>query len=146
MSALSADRYPAPRLTTATKRRFPVAANAVIYKGGMVGLSGAGAAAVAAPLYSAAAQKSVGVASWQANNLGGAAGAITVDVEIGYWLMNNSATDPVALGDIGITVYAQDDNTISKTGAPASGTPTQPVAGTLFNIDAATGAAWVKFS
>ena len=42
MTALAADRYPAPRLITAIKRRFPVAASAVIYKGGMVGLSGSG--------------------------------------------------------------------------------------------------------
>jgi hypothetical protein len=145
MTALAAERYPAPRLLTAVKRRFPVAANAMIWKGGMVGLSGAGAAAVAAAL-GAVAQKSVGVAVVSVSNVGGAAGAVTVDVELGVWLMNNSGADPVALGDIGATVYAQDDNTISKTGAPASGTPTQPIAGTLFNIDAATGAAWVKFS
>jgi hypothetical protein len=110
----------------------------------MVALSGAGAAAVAVPGSASAALKVVGVAQGDANNLAGGAGALTVDAKVGTFLMNNSATDPVALGDIGSPVYAQDDNTVSKTGAPASGSPTQPQAGFLWNVDP-SGGVWVRF-
>ena len=144
MTALAASRL-VKELATATTRRFSVAANTNVYEGAMVALSGSGANAVAVPASASAALKVVGVAMGDALNNPGAAGAVTVDAKIGVFLINNSSTDPVALGDIGSTVYAADDNTISKTGAPSSGTPTQPVAGTLFNIDP-TGAAWVKFS
>jgi len=144
MTALAASRL-VKELATANTRRFPVAANTNIYEGGMVALSGSGSSAVAVPASASAALKVVGVAQADAYNNPGVAGAQTIDAKIGVFLINNSGTDPVALGDIGATVYAADDNTISKTGAVVSGSPTQPVAGTLFNIDAATGAAWVKF-
>jgi hypothetical protein len=144
MTALTASRL-VRELATATTRRLPVAANTNIYEGGMVALSGSGSSAVAVPASANAALKVVGIALADQLNNPGVAGALSVDAKVGFFLMNNSSTDPVAIGDIGATVYAQDDNTISKTGAPASGSPTQPVAGTLFNIDAASGAAWVKF-
>lgn len=132
-------------LATVTTRRFPVAANTAIWEGGMVALSGSGANAVAVAASASAALKVVGVAQADANNLGGAAGALTVDVKVGTFLMNNSATDPVALGDASAAVYAEDDNTVSKTGAPASGAATQPQAGTLWAIDA-SGGIWVRFN
>ena len=143
MTALVASRL-IKELATVTTRRFPVAAAVAIWEGGMVALSGAGAAAVAVPASANVALKVVGVAQADANNLTGAAGAMTVDAKIGVFLMNNSATDPVALGDVGSPVYAVDDNTVSKTGAPASGTPTQPQAGWLWNIDP-SGGVWVRF-
>jgi hypothetical protein len=143
MTALVASRL-IKELATVTTRRFPVAAATAIWEGGMVALSGAGAAAIAAPASANAALKVVGVAQADANNLTGAAGAMTVDAKIGVFLMNNSPTDPVALGDVGSPVYAVDDNTVSKTGAPASGSPTQPQAGFLWNIDP-SGGVWVRF-
>lgn len=143
MTALVASRL-VKELATVTTRRFPVAANIAVWEGGMVALSGAGANAVAVPASASAALKVVGVAQADANNIGGAAGALTVDAKIGAFLMNNSATDPVALGDVGSAVYAADDNTVSKTGAPAAGTPTQPQAGTLWAIDP-SGGVWVRF-
>jgi len=143
MTALVASRL-IKELATVTTRRFPVAANAAVWEGGMVALSGAGAAAVAVPASANVALKVVGVAQADANNLGGAAGALTVDAKVGTFLMNNSATDPLALGDVGAPVYAVDDNTVSKTGAPAAGAPTQPQAGWLWSIDP-SGGVWVRF-
>ncbi len=143
MTALVASRL-IKKLATVTMRRFPVAAAVAVWEGGMVALSGAGAAAVAVPASANAALKVVGVAQADANNLAGAAGAMTVDAEVGAFLMNNSATDPLALGDVGAPCYAQDDNTVSKTGAPAAGTPTQPQAGFVWNLDP-SGAVWVRF-
>lgn len=143
MSALQAGKI-VKQLLTARERQFPVAAATVCWEGGMVALSGAGSAAVAAPPTAATGLKIVGVAAGNADNRLGAAGALNVDVVSDVALMNNSATDPVALGDIGAPCYAQDDNTVSKTGAPASGSPTQSQAGVVWNIDP-TGAVWVKF-
>ncbi|MGD0564537.1 MAG: hypothetical protein ABSA66_15780 [Roseiarcus sp.] len=143
MSALQAGKI-VKQLLTARERQFPVAAATVCWEGGMVALSGSGSAAVAAPPTAAVGLKIVGVATGNADNRLGAAGAINVDVASDAALMNNSATDPVGLGDIGSPCYAADDNTVSKTGAPASGSPTQSQAGVVWNIDP-SGAVWVKF-
>ncbi|MGO4872752.1 MAG: hypothetical protein ACLPGW_19470 [Roseiarcus sp.] len=143
MTALVASRL-IKQLAPVTTRRFPVAAATACWEGGMVALSGAGSAAVAVPASANAALKVVGVAQADGNNLTGAAGATTVDASVGTFLMNNSATDPLALGDIGSPCYAQDDNTVSKTGAPASGSLTQPQAGYLWNLDP-SGGVWVRF-
>lgn len=146
MSALAAPRI-VKQLASATRRLFPVAANTVIWEGAMVALSGSGSSAVAVPASANSALKIVGVATgdnnlaYNGNNLGGAAGAVQVAAEIGVFLMNNSSTDPVALGDIGASVYAADDNTVSKT----SNSGAQPVAGVLFNLDP-SGGVWVKFA
>jgi len=140
MAALTTGRIP-KQLSDRTKRRFPVAASTVCWEGGMVGLSGVGAAAVAVPMSVATGLKCVGVADGNADNRLGAAGALTVDVDLGAFLMNNDAADPVTIADIGNPVYASDDNTVSKT----NGLNTKSQAGVLFDIDP-TGAAWVTFS
>lgn len=140
MTALVAGRIP-KKLADRTCRRFPVAAATVCWEGGMVGLSGVGAAAVAVPMSVAVGLKCVGVADGTADNRLGLAGAQTVDADLGPYLMNNDAGDPVTIADIGNPVYASDDNTVSKT----NGGNTKSQAGTLFNIDP-SGAAWVLFS
>lgn len=140
MTALVAARI-TKKLADRTARRFPVAAATVCWQGGMVGLSGAGSAAVAVPMAVAVGLKCVGVADGTADNRLGVAGALTVDADLGPFLMNNDATDPVTIADIGNAVYASDDNTVSKT----NGGNTKSQAGTLFNIDP-SGAAWVLFS
>ncbi|MBB4199061.1 hypothetical protein CCR94_16325 [Rhodoblastus sphagnicola] len=140
MAALTAGRLPKVLLNR-TWRRFPVAASTVIWEGGMVALSGAGSSAVAVPASASAALKVVGVADGTADNRTGGAGALSADANLGTYLMNNDATDPVTISDIGNTVYVSDDNTISKT----SNSGAKPAAGTLFNIDS-TGAAWVTFN
>ena len=124
-------------------RRFPAAAAVVVWQGAMVALTDAGANSVAKPASADATLKIVGVAPSTADNRLGGAGAIGVDAERGVYLMKNSATDPVTLGDIGKSVFAEDDNTVSKTGAPSSGTPTQPVAGSVYDVDAS--GVWVEF-
>jgi hypothetical protein len=143
MTALQAGRI-VKQLFTARERQFPVAAATVCWEGGMVALSGAGSAAVAAPATVATGLKIVGVATANADNRLGAAGALNVDVASDVALMNNSATDPLALGDVGSPCYAEDDNTVSKTGAIGSGSPTQSQAGLVWAVDA-SGAVWVKF-
>jgi hypothetical protein len=140
MAALTTGRL-VKQLADKTTRRFGVAATTVCWEGGMVGLSGVGAAAVAVPMSAAANLKCVGVADGTADNRTGVAGALTVDVDLGLFLMNNDANDPVTIADIGNPVYASDDNTVSKT----NGGNTKSQAGVLFNIDP-TGAAWVLFS
>ncbi len=107
----------------------------------MVALSGAGSAGVFVPASANTALKVLGVALGNADNRLGAAGAVTVDYTRECCLMNNSATDPVAIGDIGAACYAADDNTVAKTSASA----TLPQAGTVFDIDV-SGAVWVKFA
>jgi len=139
MAALTAGRLP-KALLNRTSRRFPVKGGIVIWEGGMVALSGVGAAAVAVPASAAAALKVVGVADGTADNRTGLDGAANVSANLGAYLMNNDAADPVTIADIGAPVYVTDDNTIAKTSASGA----KPVAGTLFNIDP-TGAAWVKF-
>ncbi len=123
-------------------RVAPVAAAVVCWEGGMVALLGAGSAALAQPASANSALKVIGVCDTTADNRLGAAGAMTVNTRVGCFLMNNSATDPVAEGDILSPCYAVDDNTVSKT----NGGGAQPLAGTVFDIDPVTGNPWVKFS
>lgn len=140
MAALTAGRLP-KKLAERTMRRFPVAANTVIWEGAQVGLSGVAAAAVAVPMSTAVGLNCVGVADGTADNRGGLAGAQTVDVGLGAFLMNIDGADPVTIADVGATVYATDDNTISKT----NGGNTKSKAGVLFAIDS-SGAAWVVYA
>ena len=123
-------------------RNPPIAAAVVCWEGGMVALSGAGSAAVAVPASANSALKVIGVCDTTTDNRLGTAGALNVPTRVGTFLMNNSATDPLAIGDIGSACYAADDNTVSKTNNGG----TQPQAGTVFDIDAPTGNVWVKFS
>ena len=123
-------------------RSLPIAASTVCWEGGMVALSGTGSAAVAVPASANSALKVVGVCDATTDNRLGSAGALAVPTRVGTFLMNNSATDPLAIGDIGSACYAADDNTVSKT----NGSGTQPQAGAVFDIDAPTGNVWVKFS
>jgi len=140
MAALTAGRLPKV-LINRSWRRFPVAASTIIYEGGMVALSGSGANAVAVSASASSTLKVVGIAEGTADNRTGVAGTVSADALLGTFLLNNDATDPVTISDIGNTVYVSDDNTISKT----SNSGAKPAAGVLFNIDP-TGAAWVTFS
>lgn len=143
MTALAKARPFKERLSP-RDRSFPVAASVVIWQGAMVALTNAAANSVAKPASADATLKIVGVAPATFDNRLGGAGAIRADAQRGVFLINNSATDPLTLGDIGKSAYAEDDNTVSKTGAPSSGTPTQPIAGTVYDIDA-SGGVWVEF-
>jgi hypothetical protein len=141
MTALQAPRLTKEKLT-AKGRRYGVAAGVVIWQGAMVALKTVAGVTSAQAAATAAGLTVVGVATGTADNRTGVAGALNVDAEIGVFLMNVSATDPVTAANIGATVYAVDDNTVSAT----NGGGTQSAAGVLWDIDAATGLAWVKFS
>lgn len=140
MAALTTGRL-VKQLAEKNSRRFPVGAGVVCWEGGMIGLSGVGAAAVAVPMSVSTSLKCVGVADGTGDNRLGVAGAVSVDADVGVFLMNNDANDPVTIADIGNAVFATDDNTISRT----NGSGTKSQAGILFNIDPA-GGAWVQFS
>ena len=141
MTALSAARLTRERLQPKT-RRFNVAAATAIWEGAMVALKTSAGVTTAAGATLATGLTVVGVATATADNRTGAAGALTIDVATGVFLLNNDASDAVTAANIGATVYASDDNTVSATSASS----TKSAAGTLFDIDAATGGAWVKFS
>lgn len=86
-------------------RTIPVAGNVRIFKGAFVGLN----AGLARPLV--AGDAFAGVAYAEANNLGGAAGAINVQVDtvgdIDHFL------DAAAVANNGALLYASDDETLT---------------------------------
>lgn len=86
----------------------PVAAAQKIYAGSIVMRDTAGNAVKGAP---AAGQKALGVAQEQADNTGGAAGAIDVRVRLGAFRFANDGT--VTRADIGRLAYVVDDQTVA---------------------------------
>lgn len=115
-----------------------VAANVRIFAGALVALTATG---FATPGAVATTLKGVGRAKDEANNLGGAAGAIKVEVEKGVFRFNNSASgDAITAADIGNPAYIVDDETVAKT----SGSSTRSIAGTIFDVDAK--GVWIKFA
>ena len=115
-----------------------VAANVRIFAGALVALTAAG---LATPGAVATTLKGVGRARTEANNLGGAASAIRVEVEKGVFRFNNSAAgDAITAADIGNPAYIVDDETVAKT----NGTNTRSAAGTIFDVDAQ--GVWVRFT
>lgn len=136
MSALSADRNTPRR--EGEKRVFPVAAAAVLYAGAMAAINAAGNAV---PVSASATLKGAGRVERRADNTGGAAGAITVEVSAGIFRFANSASaDLITQADIGSDCYGVDDQTVAKTSA----TNTRSVVGKVFDVDAL--GVWVKFS
>ncbi len=139
MTALQAARAPDKRSQTRV-RQFKVAAGVVIWQGALVALVTASGVTLAQPAVAATGQTIVGLAMFTADNRTGAAGAIAVNVANDAAQMNNDTVNPVTAANIGATVYAIDDNTVSilATGRSA--------AGTLFEIDPASGLPWIKFT
>jgi hypothetical protein len=126
--ALSADRN-TPR-KEGDLRQFPVAADTKIYAGALVCLNAAGAATPGAV---ATTLTAVGRAEAQADNTGGAAGDITVNVRKGtFRYANSAAADEIGPEDIGKTAYVVDDETVALT----NGTNTRSAAGTIYDVDA----------
>jgi hypothetical protein len=108
-------------------RSLPVKASAVIHAGALVMIVGGAALAGAA---SAAA---VAVGRCEEQVTGGASdGDTRVKVKAGTFCWANSATDPVALADIGKPVFIEDDHTIARTDDEG----TLSSAGILFDVDA----------
>lgn len=101
-----------PRTQVGNGRRFrdPVAASMLIYAGAMVALNASGYAVKAVTT----ATRIRGVALDEADNSAGAAGAVSVDIERGTFLLRNDTTNPVTRAHIGTNVYVVDDNTVGS--------------------------------
>ena len=134
-----------------------VAAAAKIFAGALVVANAAG---YAAPGSTALGLKAVGRAEAQADNTGGANGAVTVEVRRGVFKFANQANDKVTAAHLLSDCYIVDDATVAATDASgtrspagivvgvdsdgvwvAVGTFAVPVAAAVADIDAAAGAA-----
>ncbi|MGO4196552.1 hypothetical protein AB4Z13_14410 [Rhizobium sp. YAF28] len=136
MSALSADRN-TPRVERGV-RVFPVAAGAVLFYGAQAAINAAGNAV---PVTTALGLKGAGRVEKRADNTGGAAGAINVEVAIGTFRFNNSAGgDLITKADIGSDAYGVDDQTVAKTSA----SNTRSVVGKIYDVDDL--GVWVMYS
>lgn len=121
-------------------RNFPVAANVRIYEWAMVAIE------VATGLLRPARSGTptdivVGVARMEANNTGGAASAISCEIEshLAYAMVNSGGADTITLADIGKDCYAVDDQTVALT----NGTSTRPRAGKIHNVTEL--GVWLRF-
>jgi hypothetical protein len=79
-----------------------------------------------------------GLTGLDANNSGGADGAIGVNVKRGIFKFTNSVGDPVVAGDIGKSCYVEDDNTVNH-----SGGTNLIKAGKVMGLDDSNASVWV---
>ena len=127
-----------------TKRRdgrkmsLPVAANTKLLIGCMVALNTTGVAVHASAI---ATLKVQGVAETEADNTGGVASAIQVQIDRQGWFLfaNSAGADQIALTDVGSNCFAVDNQTVAKTSA----TNTRPVAGVIRDVEAE--GVWISF-
>lgn len=116
----------------------PVAAATKIYQGALVCLSATG---YAVPGSTATTLVADGVARAEADNTGGANGAVSVETEKGVFrFANSAAADAITAAEIGDTCYIVDDQTVAKT----NGGNTRSAAGTIADVDAQ--GVWVRIS
>ncbi|NCM96145.1 MAG: hypothetical protein GW948_02175 [Rhodobacterales bacterium] len=114
-----------------------VAASTRIFPGALVMRNAAGFLLRGA---TATGSVGVGVADREANNTAGSAGDITARVQIGTFLMGNSAAgDAIAIADIGNVCFIVDDQTVAKT----DGTGTRSPAGIVADVTSL--GVWVRF-
>jgi hypothetical protein len=124
---------------------YPVEANTKIYLGSMVALNGAGNAvpgstATGLKVVGRADAKHGGAPGENADNTGGAAGAVAVVARRGVFLFANHGADAVTAAEVGKVCFVVDDQTVAKT----NGTGTRSAAGRVVAIDA-SGGVWVDF-
>lgn len=135
MAQLTADRDTAMR--DGEIIILPVAASVKIFAGAMVARDASGNAT---PGATSTTLLGVGRAEALADNSGGAAGDIVVDVRKGVFrYANSTAGDQITRADIGEDCYMVDDQTVAKT----DGTGTRSKAGMVFDIE--PDGVWVKF-
>ncbi len=134
--ALALERLTKFAGVTPARGSFPIKANVKIYKGAMVALDSAGRA-MPAGVISGGALTAVGKASATYDNLtgsalGGAAGAIDVEVEYGVfaWASATGGGDDIASDDVGKVCYMKDDQTVALT----NGTDTRGLAGFITEV------------
>lgn len=135
MAALTADRN-TPRRDGETVT-LPVKGTKKIYAGALAARDSGG---YATPGATATGLYGIGRAEAQADNSGGADGAINVDVRKGVFrFANSSGADEITRANIGSDCYIVDDQTVAKT----DGTATRSIAGNVFDVD--SDGVWVKF-
>jgi len=126
---LSAPRE-TPELLNPRERHLPVAAGVRLFQGALAVRDAAG---FVRPARVAATDVPVGIALEEANNAGGADGAVAARVRRGtYRFRNSAAGDAIARLDIGAVCYVVDDETVAKTHA----TNTRSAAGRVYDVDA----------
>ena len=125
MAALTKNKP--PRSREGTGFNDPVAANTRIFEGALVALDASGNAVNA----TASTTNIRGVAMAEADNTGGAAGAVRVETRKGVFLFGNNG---LTRANIGSTVRVTDNDTVGGAGTA--------VAGTLVDLDGA--GAWVR--
>lgn len=113
----------------------PVAANVKIHGGALTALNASG---LAVPGTVAANLRSAGRAQVTADNTGGAAGVISVEIKRGVFRFKNHGADPVVQADVLADCYIVDDQTVAKTSA----SNTRSRAGTVLEIDGES--VWVE--
>ncbi|MDH4122381.1 MAG: hypothetical protein OEV94_11830 [Deltaproteobacteria bacterium] len=114
---------------------LPVAANAKIYQGALVAVNATG---FAVPGSTATTLKAVGRANAQADNTGGADGAVSAKVSRGVFKFSNSGADPIGQANVGGTAYIVDDQTVAAT----NGAGTRSAAGKIIDIE--SDGVWVE--
>jgi len=135
MPATTAERNTPRR--DATHVDLPVAGNVRLLAGTIAMVNASG---FAEPGATATARRGVGVVEVTADNVGGAAGAISVRVRRGCFALDNSAAaDLVTRGDIGAIVHIVDNQTVART----DGTGTRSPAGVLRDVNER--GVWVQF-
>jgi len=112
MTALSGDRN--TRRAKHGIRSFLVKGNLLIYEGAIVAI---GTDGYARPGRASTTDIVVGRARARADNVGGADGAIRVDVESDEicFYANSASGDAIAVTDVGKDFYVVDDQTVAKT-------------------------------
>lgn len=135
MAALTAERSimrkGAEQTATVPVITVSLKAATKVYKGGLVGIDRGTGYGVSAANLAANNVVIVGIALTTVDNTSGASGALSVDCRRGLFPFANLGGDPVAAADVGIAVYAEDDQTIRKT----SNTATRSVAGFFWGFD-----------
>lgn len=137
MTAATKDRN-TQEMAPGRSRAFAMAASAKVYAGTIAAIDAAGNVNKG---ITSTAIRAVGVFTQPYDNTGGAAGAITAEVNRGVFgpFANSAAGDLIAAADVGADCYIVDDQTVAKT----SGTSTRSVAGKVWQVDAS--GVWVEF-
>jgi len=127
------------RTTRARELRYvsrPVAANVKIHEGSLAALTATG---YATPGAVSTTLKKPGKARATVDNIGGAAGAKTIELELGcFQYANSAAGDLITIADVGASAYIVDDQTVAKT----NGGTTRSIAGEIVDVDAQ--GVWIK--
>ena len=134
MAALTAPRNTLRQGQARDRITVALKANAKVFKGGLVCVDATGYGVAGA---SAASLIPMGIAQATVDNTGGASGAVSVDVELGVFKLDNAGSNTVTQASVGgAAIYMNDDHTVSTLSTA------QSVAGKCVRLDA-DGSVWV---